>query len=151
MFAVIFCDEFNHFNCFVHLFNACKLEFSVEVVTAGSEVRAGKSHEGKNTSVGAAADRIGNGLCAKFTDCFLCGFDKMPMVFDDYAHVFVIVTGFGNSGAFAVAAVDFLCGAFDIFNTIGEFVCVVVADDIIKVGVVASAFHSGKVIEAIIT
>ena len=122
----------------------------MEVIAAGGQVRAGETHVGQASAVGAAADGRLDGLHAASAE------GRFRLVHDVHAglqhllHVAVAVAHLAHEGALAVLLVQVLGDALDGGLALVEFVCIVVADDVAQDGLLLIAGEVHEVVEALV-
>jgi len=144
-------DLYQHLHAKLHILNRDKLEATVEVFAAGTEVGAGQALIAQAGAVRAATDGNFVGIHAYGSHGFLGTFNHIHDGLNALFHVEIAVHQSQLQSAFTVLLVDVFCsGNHDSLLLLKPY-HVMVADDVAQGGLLYNTFHGGQVNEPFIT
>ena len=116
------------FRGLLHAFEGDVLEGAVEGIAAGAEVGTGEAFVGELGTIGAPANRVGDGSHAAEGDGVLGQGDDFRMLLHDRVHILVGVGDFQGEGPGRVLVTKLLYAALEEGFLVGKLACIVVPD-----------------------
>ena len=141
-------DSHHNFSRFFETFYRKIFKPTVPVIPTSENIRCGQSHVRKPAAVGSAPDRFLHRLQAHRPVCFPRDFNDFRTDFNHFAHVEVLVANLKFESALPVTLIDKIRCLPDFLFAPREGGFVVVADNIIDMGVLSLPRHIRQVDEA---